>query len=526
MILPEPIPEFYACVPGFSSTNEKTRPRLPSYRVPHQNATTAVVGTPQVHGFECGGGHATIATEAAAELWPSIGGLDVLLRFIKSVMAWLTRVVTQPREELNRWQKAARFAYDLFKYGAKQLKQDRAPQMAGALAFRTLFALLPCLIVAMVVVKSTRGMDGFLNLTNELFASVELDKIWIDNPPGENGSVERSMSLADWLQGLVKEAAEVNLSAVGWLGVALISYAALSLLMTIENGFNAIYRANQGRSWTRRIPLYWFVLTMSPVAIGIMLYVNSFVAQSIDSVQVGHTLLAILTATWNLFMGWLIMFSIYILMPNANVDFRPAAIGAFVSSVLIEVGKGSLGAYLDNAFTISQLYGSLGLIPLFMFWVYLMWLAILFGLEVSAILQALHGRDLESMEPKPNRSGLLDPTAIIPVMELVAERFSGGKTTSTRFVAEDCGLPEPIVDLMFRRLVDHQIVHPVDGDVSCVTLAMPPDKINADRLIQIGFQLADEPIGGRHSDFVESLRHAQQELARQATLANLMVVRG
>jgi len=106
----------------------------------------------------------------------------VIGRLVKSLGAWLRRVVTQPREELDRWQKTARFVYDLFRYGGRQLRQDRAPQMAAALAFRTLFALVPILIVGMVVVKSMRGRDGFLELTNELFAAVNLDEVRIVPP--------------------------------------------------------------------------------------------------------------------------------------------------------------------------------------------------------------------------------------------------------------------------------------------------------------------------------------------------------
>ena len=74
--------------------------------------------------------------------------------------------------------------------------------------------------------------------------------------------------------------------------------------------------------------------------------------------------------------------------------------GAFMAAVLLAIGRHVLGAYLENAVSISQLYGSLGLIPLFMFWVYLMWLVILFGLEVSATLQMLHGRTLDKIEQR------------------------------------------------------------------------------------------------------------------------------
>ena len=58
---------------------------------------------------------------------------------IQAVLDLLRRAVTEPRSELDRWEKALRFAHDLGKSGARQLRQDRAPQMAGALTFRTLF---------------------------------------------------------------------------------------------------------------------------------------------------------------------------------------------------------------------------------------------------------------------------------------------------------------------------------------------------------------------------------------------------
>ena len=448
----------------------------------------------------------------------------MVIRSFRSIVSWLKRVITQPREELGRWQQAVRFAYDLCRYGARQLRRDRASQMAAALAFRTLFALLPVLIVAMIVVKSTQGMSGFLDLTNELFLAAELDDIHITLPLADLNSqtAQQSTSLAEWLQGLVRQAGEINLAAVGWVGVALISYAALSLMMTIENGFNTIYGASHGRHWTRRVPLYWFVLTMSPVAIGLMLYVNSLVSESLESVLVGQMVFTLLTAAWNLCISWLILFSIYALMPNANVELRPAAIGALVSALLIEIGKGSLGAYLDKAFAVSQLYGSLGLIPLFMFWVYLMWLAVLFGLEVSATLQALHGRELESMSTKPSPSRLLDSATVIPIMETVAKRFKTGQSTTARFAAEECSVPEPLVRSMFLLLSERQILHLIDRETYCVSLAMPPEQVNADQLIQIGFELAGDAIGNYHSDFLRRLRDAQCQVARNTTLAHLV----
>ena len=446
----------------------------------------------------------------------------MLRTFITNFIHRLRRVITQPRSELDRWQRAIRFAYDLGRYGGRQLRRDRAPQMAAALAFRTLFALPPVLIVATILVKAVRGTESFLQLTGEMLSSLGLDKIQFE-PPTQNASEAAggSVSLAQWLEGLITEASSVNLSAVGWVGVAVIGYAAIGLMVTIENSFNSVYRAPEGRPWTRRIPLYWFILTVSPVAIWITWTLNSSVDQWIGSVDSWKTLLGAMGILWSLLVSWLLMYAVYSLIPNTSLAVRPALAGAFVAASLFEIGKHSLAAYLQNAFSISQLYGSLGLIPLFMFWVYLMWLAVLFGLEVSATLQMLGGRGLEEIEPKSAGRGLLDPASVVTVMEVVVERFTSGNPTNARQIAEQKSIPESVIALMLRHLVDRGILHRLEGDVEAVTLASPPEQVTADELIEIGFQIVDEGGLGGRSPLVEQLRDVQRQQAARTTLAAL-----
>ncbi len=82
---------------------------------------------------------------------------------IARMMHRMREALVQPRHELDRWQKAARFVYDLGRCGLRQLDNDRAAQMAAALSFRTLFGLLPVLIVATVLVKAVGGEERFLS---------------------------------------------------------------------------------------------------------------------------------------------------------------------------------------------------------------------------------------------------------------------------------------------------------------------------------------------------------------------------
>jgi membrane protein len=196
--------------------------------------------------------------------------------------------------------------------------------------------------------------------------------------------------------------------------------------------------------------------------------------------------------------------------------------GSLVAVILLQFGLRTLGAYLQNAFAISQLYGSLGLIPLFMFWVYLMWLAVLFGLEVSATLQMLHGRRLEEMERKRELTGLVDPTSIVWVMEIIAARFHQGRSTTGQLVSDETQIPRPTVARMLERLVDAQLLNRVEHSDDAVCLARPPEQIAAQQLVEIGYSLVDVGETRGKSHLFERLRQAQQALAHEMTLASLV----
>ena len=436
--------------------------------------------------------------------------------FFRTLVTRAQQIVTQPRQELTRWQQAARYLYDLALCGSRQLQHDRAPQMAAALAFRALFALVPVLIVGMIVVRALRGTDVFLELTDEWLAALNLNDVQL--VLSETNST--SVSLAEWLKELVSQAASVNLTGAGWFGFAMIGYAAISLMVTIENGFNIIYRAPTGRSWFRRVPIYWFVLTVSPVAFACAWYVNLKLTGWVGSVPANQTLFLVGGVLYRLATLWFVLLAIYALLPNTTVRLPPAMAGAAVAALLIEGSSGILQASLSTAFSISQLYGSLGLVPLFMFWVYVMWLFILFGLEVSAILQTLNGRRPDTIKTRPLLAGFIDPTAVITTMELLASRFAAGQPTDAANVEEQTGIPQVAAAALLERLAQERYLHRVDGQSGQFTLALPPEQVTAEQLIQIGFAMVDEGKPTR-SPFVEQLRHAQLRLAADTPLSAL-----
>jgi membrane protein len=443
----------------------------------------------------------------------------MLRRIIESTMRWLKRVITQPREELDRWQAAVRFAHDLGRFGARQLQHDRAQQMAAALSFRTLFGLLPVLVVATVLVKALGTQESFVEPLSRLL------EFWgLDNVRLEAGVEGGSATLDVWLSERAREAIEnVNVAAIGWVGVAITIYAAISLVVTVEDCFNVIYRASQGRPWKYRVPLYWFLLTISPLILVCSGYVNSRFEELLVQLDTYQWLATTVDVLWSVFAIWLLMLTAYMLFPSTKVHWRPAMIGALVSAILLEIGKRTMGMYLANALSLSQLYGSLGLIPLFMFWVYLMWLAVLFCLQVSSTLQHLHGRQLAELEQRRRESSMIDPAVVPVIMKAIAERFREGRTTGTEHITGATGVPDVVTERIVDQLVAEELLHRVADSERTVALSRPPDEIPVQQLLDIAFKAADLDVDDqRATQLLERLRTAQKDASAGVTLATLL----
>lgn len=444
---------------------------------------------------------------------------------LQPLIDWLRRVITQPRDELNRWQRAVRFAYDLGRHGARQLREDRAPQMAAALSFRTLFGLLPVLVVGAVIAKAQMSSEEFNTKLNDgidwIIEELELGDVVVSAEPTDSGEQAAGQQFGEFLHQLAEPVSQLNLAALGWVGFAIVIYAALGLMVTIEKSFNTIYRAPEGRNWVWRIVVYWTVLTVSPLIVALSIWINSQFNEAISVVAGWQWLLVTLKMSWGFCATWLVITAIYKLVTNTSVRLRSALIGALVTAILLELGKQTLGVYVSRAVPVSILYGSLGLIPLFMFWIYIMWLVVLFGLEVSATLQMLGGRRLEEIEQRRRRTGVVDPASILLLMQYAAEQFHGSKITLPHEAAEFTGIEDETVRAMIERLVAAGHLHRLDRDDGAVTLARPPEQISADALIEIGFAMVDEPGADQRGSILRRLRDAQRQLAGQLTLAAL-----
>ena len=390
------------------------------------------------------------------------------------------------------------------RFAARQIVASRAPMMAANLAFRTLFGLLPVLVVATIVTRAVLG-DRFEELVAVAVGALGLDQVSL--APADDPAAS-AMPLGDWILSLVRHAAALDLSAIGAIGALTVVFSAVWTMVAIETSFNAICRAPSGRPFVRRVLIYWFVLTAAPVLVAAIPVALRALADfaGADSFAVS-AVVRLVSVVGTFFSLWALLTAAYATVPNAKVDLRAAMLGAFVAALLIEIGKRSLGASLAGSFAANRLYGSLGLVPLFMMWVYLMWLVVLFGLLTATILQGFtrHGRGFAAYEDRD----VFEPTSAIACFETVVAGFARGKPATLEQVVRTCSVsPGAARDLLaiFQR---NGLVHRVDGSEGRFVPARPPETVRRAEVLRAGFALADGGVESPLRDETAMLREAQ-----------------
>jgi len=141
--------------------------------------------------------------------------------------------------------------------------------------------------------------------------------------------------------------------------------------------------------------LYWAVLTLSPLLVGLSLVVSSYLTSipliygTAQSIGLSEGLLLNYTPFFLVSIAFSIL---YIVVPNCNVAIRHGILGGVVAGILFEIAKWGFTLYITLFPTYQLLYGALAAIPIFLLWVYLSWMIILFGAEVAQAGRAQYDR--------------------------------------------------------------------------------------------------------------------------------------
>ncbi|MFO8070841.1 MAG: YihY/virulence factor BrkB family protein [Polyangia bacterium] len=258
------------------------------------------------------------------------------------------------------------FAIRLLFLVGRRLWRDQMPRQAAALAFQTLLSLVPLLAVVLSV-ASTLELDW---LRERMLGYLQAQLL-----PEAASEVGRYVT--DLARG-------IRPRTLGVIGVATLVAISVTMLFNIEVALNDVFRAARGRRLWLRVTAALVVLIGAPLAFGLSLY---FSGKLLVLTGFASAWLPLLLTTAALFLC-------YWRLPHTPTMIRHSLVAAVVAGVGLELLKYGFALYARHlAVTVSAIYGTLAILPLFMLWIYLAWLLFLFGAELSAALHEVGRHD-------------------------------------------------------------------------------------------------------------------------------------
>lgn len=309
----------------------------------------------------------------------------------------------------------------------REFWRNRCQVRAAGLAYTTLLALVPLLAVSISVaslmfdVQKTenrqRLSQGMEDLVNYVAPSLGLEAV------DAKGNARR----AEVANSILAYVGNINFTTIGVTAAAGLIFVAISLLRTIESAFNDIWGVTQGRGWFQSIVLYWAAITLGPIFLVVIKsfgYVRVFgSAAKWFNEGPGHVLL-VLSSFVPLALLTLAFASLYRLMPNTPVRWSAALTGAVVAAALWWINNQASTFYNSNVITYSKIYGSLGILPLFLAGLYLSWLILLLGAQTAYVFQHREGYLEERRADQVDQAGR--ELAAVRIMFEIGRCFAAG----------------------------------------------------------------------------------------------------
>jgi membrane protein len=288
--------------------------------------------------------------------------------------------------------------------------EDKAPRLAAALAYFTIFSLAPLLLIAISIAGLAFGDEAARGaVTGQLNSLL-----------GQEGAaaVEEMLSAS-------------NRPAVGTLtgliGIATLLFGAAGVFGQLQDALNTIWEVapKPGRGIWGFIKDRFLSFAMV-LGTGFLLLVSLMLSaflSGLGSVVVGEAfeqsliwrginLLAQVAVTFGLFT------LIFKVLPDAEIAWRDVLLGAGITTALFFVGRLLIALYLTYTATGST-FGAAGSLVILLIWVFYSAQILFLGAEFTQVYARLHG---SRIRPSPNavpvteearaQQGLPDPKAV------------------------------------------------------------------------------------------------------------------
>jgi len=245
-------------------------------------------------------------------------------------------------------------------------------RMSAALAYYTVFALAPMLLVIITICGVFFGREA---IEGRIYSQI---KSFV----GSDAAVQ--------IQQLIKNAAiSPGLTLASTIGVIALIISATGVFAEIQSSINTIWRlkANPKKGGILKILLTRLLSFSMIVSLGfilmVSLIVNAALAVLVDRLtQIFPGITVYLTYAINVILTFItttLLFAIiFKVLPDARVKFKDIRAGAIATALLFMLGRFAIGFYLGHS-KVSSTYGAAGSLVVILLWVYYSAIILYFG---------------------------------------------------------------------------------------------------------------------------------------------------
>ncbi|MGH7608093.1 MAG: YihY/virulence factor BrkB family protein [Gemmatimonadales bacterium] len=259
---------------------------------------------------------------------------------------------------------------------------DHVPRRGAALAYYTLFAIGPVLLIAIAVAGTIFGPQAargeIVGQIDQLIgpAGAEIVQTVLARAGPESGSIQATI-----------------------VGIAAFLLAASGAFLELQSALNRIWRVKPRPTKKKKIvgAIVGFLLKRLRsfgivVSIGFVLIVSLAVSAGLNAmddwiaqrVPAGPQLLAAVNLIISVGVITLLFAAVYRILPDVRLRWGDVWTGAVITALLFTLGKELIGLYLGRSATAST-FGAAGSIVVLLLWVYYSAQIALFGAEVSRV---------------------------------------------------------------------------------------------------------------------------------------------
>jgi membrane protein len=377
----------------------------------------------------------------------------------------------------------------------REFYRVQATTRAASLAYTTLLSLIPLLVAFSYVIRRyfarispdfRSQLDNFLNVIVPY------------------RTAEFSYHINRFL---------ANAEAASTFGAIVFLLIAFRLFMAVEATINQIWKATTFRGYRQKLRAFTMLLFWGPILIGLSFTTTASIRQ--------YPYLRI--ATENSFVLELVTIAILIvaftmlfwLVPSTRVMFKSALVGAVVTAVLFELMRAGFSLYADILFSgrLNVIYGTLGLMVIFLLALEVAWLIILFGVEVSYVHQNFPGI-LRATEQQLEEGARYDLYFGMRALLEISRRFLDGEAGPSSYrLAEQFGATDRQMEAVLKKLESKGLVKQIGGDWSGYVPGSDPLRITFDDVMRV--------IEGRSRDIPPGAEDSAETPVIEALFAKL-----